>query len=219
MTTTSNAETGAKLVPIGPPVPFDAELAAFLAAMPPMGVLSEMTLEMIPVMRGVRAGVFPEVTDDDLRRGGEYEVSTRPVPGAGRGAGDLAAHLPATAGRSVPATAVPALYHIHGGGMIIGTNRIGILGMMDLAAPLGMVVVSVEYRLAPENPHPAPVEDCYAGLVWTAANAAELGIDPDRIIVGGASAGGGLSAAVALLARDRGGPAAGRAAAAVPDAR
>jgi acetyl esterase/lipase len=70
-----------------------------------------------------------------------------------------------------------------------------------------MAVVSVEYRLAPETPHPGPVEDCYAGLAWTAAHAAELGIDPDRIIVGGASAGGGLSAAVALLARDRGGPA------------
>src|SRR5882724_11944194 len=76
MTTTSDAEPGAKLVPIGPPVPFDAELAAFLAAMPPMG-LSEMTLEMIPAMRQARTGVFPEVTDDDLRRGGAYEVTTR----------------------------------------------------------------------------------------------------------------------------------------------
>jgi acetyl esterase/lipase len=206
MTTTSDAETGAKLVPIGPPVPFDAELAAFLAAMPPMG-LSEMTLEMIPAMREARPGVFPEVTDDDLRRGGAYEVSTRLAPGPA-GAPGVSLLICRPAGRSVPAaTAVPALYHIHGGGMIIGTNRIGILAMMDLAAPLGMAVVSVEYRLAPETPHPGPVEDCYAGLAWTAAHAAELGIDPDRIIVGGASAGGGLSAAVALLARDRGGPA------------
>ena len=70
-----------------------------------------------------------------------------------------------------------------------------------------MAVVSVEYRLAPETPHPGPVEDCYAGLAWTAAHAAELGIDPDRIIVGGASAGGGLRRRLALLARDRGGPA------------
>ena len=79
--------------------------------------------------------------------------------------------------------------------------------MVEYAVQLGCVVVSVEYRLAPEHPHPAPVEDCYAGLVWTAKNAAELGIDPDRLAVGGLSAGGGLAAGTVLLARDRGGPA------------
>jgi len=61
--------------------------------------------------------------------------------------------------------------------------------------------------LAPENPHPAPVEDCYAGLVWTTVHAGELGIDATRLAVGGGSAGGGLAAGTALLARDRGGPA------------
>lgn len=78
--------------------------------------------------------------------------------------------------------------------------------MLDLAVELASAVVSVEYRLAPEAPHPGPVEDCYAGLVWTAANAAQLAIDPERIVIAGASAGGGLSAAVALMARDRNGP-------------
>ena len=72
-----------------------------------------------------------------------------------------------------------------------------------LCAEIGAVVVSVEYRLAPEHPHPAPVEDCYAGLVWTADNAAELGIDPDRLAIYGGSAGGGLTLGTALLARDR----------------
>jgi acetyl esterase/lipase len=64
------------------------------------------------------------------------------------------------------------------------------------------VVVSVEYRLAPDHPDPAPVEDCYAGLVWMAKNAAELGIDPERLLIAGVS-GGGLAAGTALLARDR----------------
>ena len=92
--------------------------------------------------------------------------------------------------------------------MIIGDNRGGgFPGALAHAEKLGAAVVSVEYRLAPETPHPGPVEDCYAGLIWTVEHADELGIDPARVIVGGASAGGGLAAAVALLARDRGGPA------------
>ena len=89
----------------------------------------------------------------------------------------------------------------------MGDNRFGVPLMMDWAVELDLAVVSVEYRLAPETPHPGPVEDCYAGLSWTAEHADELGIDPDRIVIAGASAGGGLAAAVALMARDRGGPA------------
>jgi acetyl esterase/lipase len=99
------------------------------------------------------------------------------------------------------------LLYIHGGGFIHGS-----IAMMDIpcqmyCGELDAVIVSVEYRLAPEHPYPAGLHDCYAALVWMHANADELGIDPDRIGVGGGSAGGGLSAAVALLARDRGGPA------------
>ncbi|MGP4099445.1 alpha/beta hydrolase [Nonomuraea sp. KM90] len=105
-----------------------------------------------------------------------------------------------------PGEGRPGLYWIHGGGMIIGVPEIDDATMLDYVERLGVVAVSVDYRLAPEHPHPAPVEDCYAGLVWTAKNAAELGIDPDRLAVGGASAGGGLAAATVLLARDRGGP-------------
>ncbi len=101
----------------------------------------------------------------------------------------------------------PALLYIHGGGFMMGD-----IAMMDIpcqryCAELPAVIVSVEYRLAPEDPYPAGLHDCYAALVWLHANAAELGVDPARIAVGGGSAGGGLSAAVALLARDLGGPA------------
>jgi acetyl esterase/lipase len=100
----------------------------------------------------------------------------------------------------------PCLYWIHGGGMVMGDLDQDDMACEAYAKQLGCVVVAPEYRLAPENPHPAPVEDCYAGLLWTAAHAEELGIDPERIAVGGSSAGGGLSASVALLARDREGP-------------
>ena len=99
------------------------------------------------------------------------------------------------------------IYYIHGGGMILGDIEGEDAAATRICADVGAVVVSVEYRLAPEHPHPAPVEDCYAGLVWMAKNATELGVDPTRIAVYGASAGGGLTIATALLARDRGGPA------------
>ena len=103
--------------------------------------------------------------------------------------------------------ALPGIYFIHGGGMVLGDIAGEDATAAMLCAEIGAVVVSVEYRLAPEHPHPAPVEDCYAGLVWTANNAAALGIDPDRLALYGGSAGGGLTLGTALLARDRQGPA------------
>ncbi|MBU2664172.1 alpha/beta hydrolase [Actinoplanes bogorensis] len=102
---------------------------------------------------------------------------------------------------------LPGIFYIHGGGMILGSVDGEDPNATYICDEVQAVVVSVEYRLSPEHPHPAPVEDCYAGLVWTAANAAELGIDPARLAIYGASAGGGLTIATALLARDRGGPA------------
>jgi acetyl esterase len=101
----------------------------------------------------------------------------------------------------------PALVYMHGGGFVLGDADSDQELPALLAAGTGAVVVSVDYRLAPENPFPAPIEDCYAALVWVAGNAPELGVDTDRIGIGGVSAGGGLAAGVALLARDRGGPA------------
>jgi len=101
---------------------------------------------------------------------------------------------------------VPVLYWMHGGGMVIGSFDMNDELLMGAVDRLGIAAVSVEYRLAPEHPDPAPVEDCYAGLVWTAENATRYGFDAGRIAVGGQSAGGGLAAGTALLARDRGGP-------------
>ncbi|MFF3753663.1 alpha/beta hydrolase [Streptomyces sp. NPDC002018] len=185
---------------VGPPPPFDPELAAALDLIrEQLGDL--LSFDDIPAMREGQGRA--RLSDEDLRRDGAFEVEERTVPGPA-GEPDISLLICRPAGAT---TALPALYHIHGGGMIIGDNRSGVDTALDWAQELDLVVVSVEYRLAPEHPHPAPVEDAYAGLVWTAEHAAELGVDPDRIVVGGGSAGGGLAAAVALLARDRGGPA------------
>ncbi len=93
---------------------------------------------------------------------------------------------------------------IHGGGMIVGTPQFEAMGCGRLARDLGVVVVSPDYRLAPEHPFPAALDDCMATLRWMRDHADELGVDPDRIAVMGASAGGGLSAAVAQRSHDEG---------------
>ena len=103
-------------------------------------------------------------------------------------------------------TVLPVIYYIHGGGMVLGSINENDTDCKTLVRDVGCVVVAVEYRLAPEHPYPAPLEDCYAGLKWMVEHADDLGIDPARIVVGGESAGGGLAAALCLLARDRGGP-------------
>jgi acetyl esterase/lipase len=98
----------------------------------------------------------------------------------------------------------PCLFGIHGGGYIAGSYDIYDALYDRLCPKLGLVGVSVDYRLAPETSYPGPLEDCYRGLLWTFEHAGELGVDRERIGVLGGSAGGGLAAAVTLLARDRG---------------
>jgi acetyl esterase/lipase len=93
---------------------------------------------------------------------------------------------------------------MHGGGYVLGSYEMDDLRFDDLCSRIPCMGVAVEYRLAPEFPFPAPLDDCYLGLQWTVENAVELGIDAAKIGVVGASAGGGLAASVALLARDRG---------------
>jgi len=189
------------LTTIGPPPPFDPELAAALTVIA-ANFPREFTADLIPLLRQPNP-MMPIPSNEDLRRGGAFDVSERIVTGP-QGAPDVSLLICRPTAVTAP---VATIYHIHGGGMILGDNRTGLPGFLEWGEELNLAVVSVEYRLAPETPHPGPVEDCYAGLVWTAAHAGELGIDPERIIVAGGSAGGGLAAAVALLARDRGGPA------------
>ncbi|MDF5753106.1 alpha/beta hydrolase [Spongiactinospora sp. TRM90649] len=182
------------------PVPFDPSLEPVLAAMPrPDGPAP--TVETIPQWRA--AGAFmamPSVAEVIGDRAIDAEELMVPGPD---GAPDL--EITVLRPRGLTA-AVPGLYNIHGGGMISGHRSMDTPRLADLVAELGVVAVNVEYRLAPEHPDPAPVEDCYAGLRWMADHAEELGVDPRRVVVMGGSAGGGLSAGVALLARDRGGP-------------
>ncbi|CAM5705862.1 alpha/beta hydrolase [Streptomyces canus] len=104
-------------------------------------------------------------------------------------------------------TAAPCVYWMHGGGMVMGDRFSQIDIPLEWLDEFGAVVVSVDYRLAPEFTGTAMVDDCYRGLLWLAEHAEELGVDPARIIVAGASAGGGLAAGVTLLARDLGTPA------------
>ncbi len=100
-----------------------------------------------------------------------------------------------------------AILHIHGGGMVMGSVEQMQAGPAALAAAAGVPVASVEYRLAPEHPFPAPQEDCHSALNWLAGQADALAFDAGRMIVAGESAGGGLAAALAIMARDLGGPA------------
>jgi acetyl esterase/lipase len=101
---------------------------------------------------------------------------------------------------------VPGILLIHGGGFVVGNVESEHVGAVLMAVDTGAVLVSVDYRLAPEHPYPAGLHDCYAALSFLHAQAGELGVDTARVAVVGASAGGGLAAATALFARDHGGP-------------
>ncbi len=177
----------------------DPEFLPFLSSLPAISNLEDP--KAIAAMRDARDGglvaVQPPPRDDVLRR--DERVPGRP--------GDPAVPIRIYTPKAASGESRPGVFEIHGGGFLFGN-----IAMMDpwcdaVAAHLGAVVVSVEYRLAPEHPFPAGVEDCYAALCWMAGHARELGVDPARIAIAGQSAGGGLAAATALLARDRKGPA------------
>jgi acetyl esterase/lipase len=175
-------------------------LAPFAAAMaentpPPAGDVEGRRVAVQGLMTALFAGL-PEVDD--------VKVASHRIPGY------EGAQIEARVFTKDGAEPGPLAVYLHGGGMILGSLDLYTPLISNLCSRSGVTIVAPEYRLAPEFPHPTPVEDCYAGLVWAAEHAAELGCDPARIGVAGDSAGGGLAAGVALLARDRGAPALAR---------
>jgi len=173
-------------------IPLDALLDVMPGGLNSIPDIVERRVTVSALLAEIELPPNPRVTSED-----------RSVPGP-PGAPDVTVRSYRPVNADGP---LPGIYFIHGGGMVLG-DIAGEDAMATLLCDaVRAVVVSVEYRLAPEHPHPAAVEDCYAGLVWTAAKAAELGIDPDRLAIYGGSAGGGLALGTALLARNRGGPA------------
>jgi acetyl esterase/lipase len=174
----------------------DPELRALLADLP---LTSELSPEVLAQLRQ-----FPSTPIDTLLDGRAVDRRELTIPTPDGTRLPLSILSPAGIDR---ATAAPCVYWIHGGGMIMGDRFSQIDIPLDWLDLLGAVVISVDYRLAPEATGTTLVDDCYHGLLWAAEHADDLGIDPARIVVAGASAGGGLAAGVALMARDRGTPA------------
>jgi acetyl esterase/lipase len=163
----------------------DPDVAAIVDQLP----LVSLSAESLPLLRDRGFAAAVELSDSVVR-------TDHLVPGE--------PEVPLRVHRTVGAEGLlPCLYSIHGGGYVAGTYAMDDARFDQLCPKLGLVGVSVEYRLAPEHPYPAPLEDCYAGLKWAVDHAGDLGVDPQRIGIAGVSAGGGLAAALALLVRDR----------------
>ena len=175
---------------------YDREFEAILPLLPTVMDLS--SAEKVQAARVGRFDMFAPPPDRD-----DVTKEDRRVPGpAGAPEVPVRIYRPKAGANALRG----CVFEIHGGGFMMGS-----IEMMDpwcqrVAAELDAVVVSVEYRLAPEHPFPAGVDDCYAALCWTARHASQLGVDPARIALAGQSAGGGLAAGTALMARDRGFP-------------
>lgn len=173
----------------------DPALLPVLDAFPTIALSNEL---LGPMREAERFAQIPVTLTDEVREG--VLQSVRSVPGpAGAPSITLTIYTPRNAKGPLP-----CIYHIHGGGYVGGSAAQLEPLHRPAAFDLNCVIISVDYRLAPENPFPASIEDCYAGLAWTFANASELSVDRNRVGVMGESAGGGLAAALALLVRDRG---------------
>src|ERR1700692_3340146 len=163
----------------------EPDIAAVIDNLPPLA----LSLETLPILRA------------------RMPISSHPSPGVERTVRVLPGDPAVTVRLHYPVGLrglAPCVISIHGGGYVSGTVELDDEVFDHLCTTLQVIGVSIDYRLAPETPYPGPLEDCYRALVWTFAHAAELGIDSRAIGIRGASAGGGLAAALALLVRDRG---------------
>ncbi len=174
-------------------MPLDPQAKALLDAMPPMPDFSK--LDLAPIRAVMDQSPFDVGPPEAVAN-----VENRTIPGP---AGEIRVRVYTPEG-SGP---FPGLVFFHGGGFVLCSLDTHDGQCRSLANAAGCVVVSVDYRLAPEHPYPAAPEDCYAATRWVAKHGAELGIDVARLAIGGDSAGGNLTAVTALIARDRGGPA------------
>lgn len=180
--------------------PFDKELEM---ALPSILQKLNLPLTMNLIDKAREATILGSLTDDEIRRGGAFNFEERDIPGP-QDEPNIPIIICKPTATSGP---YPIIYNIHGGGMVAGNYRTAELSCeLNRAQVLQMAVVSPNYRLAPENPDPVPVKDCYAALAWLSEHAQSLELDANRIIISGNSAGGGLAAGVTLMARDRGGP-------------
>jgi acetyl esterase/lipase len=175
--------------------PFDTELGTLLVDVP---LVPELNREVLAQVRP-----YSSTPVEPLIEG--RAIGRRDVVIAGPDGVEIPLSIFSPTGPDRP-TAAPCIYWMHGGGMVMGDRFAQLDIPLEWLDLFGAVVVSVEYRLAPEATGTSPVDDCYHGLQWVAQHAGELGIDRAGLVIAGASAGGGLAAGVALTARDRGGP-------------
>ncbi|KAI2605300.1 alpha/beta hydrolase domain-containing protein [Hypoxylon fragiforme] len=183
------------------PCPFDPELGKLLAGAPPeyCGTHTPESIRKVAALYSTPTQTMEEFIGDRPIQAVDYTV-----PGY-QGA-EIGITVFTRKDRKLAPGTAPAFYYMHGGGMVMGFRTMNSEFLLPYVEQFDGVFAAVEYRLAPQHPHPVPVEDCYAGLAWFSQQGEKLGFDPKRIMVVGCSSGAGLAAGTALLARDRGGP-------------
>jgi len=173
----------------------DPELRDALALWPLLPLtadsLTQRRADLLKVLGSVPQPDLPDITADEIRV--ESAFGAKPIR--------VLTYRPVKSGNPLP-----TFVHIHGGGFMMGAPEMKDVENRLLASELRCAIYSVDHRLAPEAPHPAPLEDIYSVFTWLHANAGQLGLDPARIGIKGESGGGGFAAAAALYARDQQGP-------------